>query len=135
MVVKSSKSTTIDALMAQGYNNGDWLGSGITSSNAAADANTLTALGFISNAELGASEFEGATGLDGDDILVKYTYYGDADLNGVVDPDDFNQFLAGFQDSSLPRTWLYGDFDYNGVIDPDDFNLFLAAFQAGGPKL
>ena len=99
-------------LVTTGYNSGDWLGPGMTSSAAG-----------------------GVTGLDGDDILVKYTYYGDADLNGTVDPDDFNQFLAGFQDSSLPRTWLYGDFDYNNMIDPDDFDLFLAAFQNNGASL
>ena len=30
------------------------------------------------------------------DVIVKYTYSGDANLDGLVDGDDFNKFLAGF---------------------------------------
>jgi autotransporter-associated beta strand protein len=136
MVVKSSSLTAVRDLITQGYNNGDWLGSGITSASAADDPNSLTAIGFASNADQMASTFEGVSGLDSNDILVKYTYYGDADLSGTVDLDDFNLFLAGYQaPGSVPQTWLYGDFDYSGTVDLDDFNLFLAAYQANGDPL
>ena len=138
LIIKKTDETSfadVAAMVRTGYDGGEWFGTGLMSRPAGADQTQMTALGYADNAELKLTEFEGVTGLTGNEIFVKYTYYGDADLNGIVDPDDFNQFLAGFQDSSVPRTWLYGDFDYNNVIDPDDFNLFLAAFQANGIPL
>ena len=46
-----------------------------------------------------------------------------------------SEVITGFQNSSLPRTWIYGDFDYTGVIDLDDFGLFLyGKDNQGGPQ-
>jgi hypothetical protein len=135
MVLKTSSLSAITTLIVAGYNNGDFLGSGLTSSSAATDPNFLTAVGYASNVDAAFTNFEGETGLSDSDILIKYTYYGDADLNGSVDLDDFNLFLAGYQDpANVPQTWIYGDFDYTGSVDLDDFNLFLAAYQAAGPQ-
>ena len=67
------------------------------------------------------------------DILVKYTWLADANLDGLVDNDDFSQFLFGF--GGGPARWLNGDFDFNGIIDNDDFGWFLTgmnAFTASG---
>jgi hypothetical protein len=136
MVVKNGDRAAIKSLIVSGYNNGDWSGSGMTSSSAANDATFLTTLGFASNLDAAYTTFEGVSSLDDGDVLIKYTYYGDADLNGSTDLDDFNLFLAGYQDSAnVPQTWIYGDFDYTGSVDLDDFNLFLAAYQAGGNQL
>jgi fibronectin-binding autotransporter adhesin len=136
LVIKNSDRATVTAQIVAGYNNGDFLGTGITSSTAANDPNFLTAIGYASNLDAAYTTFEGVTGLDDGDILVKYTYYGDADLTGSVDLDDFNLFLAGYQDpANVPQTWIYGDFDYTGSVDLDDFNLFLAAYQANGAPL
>jgi hypothetical protein len=136
MVVKNSTLVSIRNLIKSGYNNGDWQGGGIASSFAAADPGGLTALGYATSGELDVSTFSGVGGLDANDVLVKYTYYGDADLNGAVDLDDFNLFLAGYQSSgSAVPSWLLGDFDYSGGIDLDDFNLFLAGYQARGLSL
>jgi len=63
---------------------GYWDGPGIISSTAATDPNGLTSVGVIDNAEFGYTDFAGIFGLVGTEILVKYTWYGDADLNGVV---------------------------------------------------
>ena len=72
---------------------------------------------------------------DATSVLVKYTYYGDADLSGQVTLDDFGQFLNGFQNqSTVAQTWLNGDFDYSGLVTLDDFGQFLHGFQnQGGP--
>jgi fibronectin-binding autotransporter adhesin len=135
-VIKNSNLAAVTALIVAGYNNGDFLGGGITSSTAANDPNFLTAIGYAANLEAAYTTFEGISGLDDNDVLVKYTYYGDADLTGSVDLDDFNLFLAGYQDpANVPQTWIYGDFDYTGSVDLDDFNLFLAAYQANGAPL
>jgi fibronectin-binding autotransporter adhesin len=136
LVIKNSTLATVTAEIVKGYNNGDFLGAGITSSTAANDPNFLTAIGYASNLDAAYVTFEGVGGLDDGDVLVKYTYYGDADLTGSVDLDDFNLFLAGYQDpANVPQTWIYGDFDYTGSVDLDDFNLFLAAYQANGAPL
>jgi hypothetical protein len=62
------------------------------------------------------------------DILVKYTWTGDANVEGIVDNDDFGQFLFGF--GGAAAVWLNGDFDYNGVVDNDDFGWFLTGLSA-----
>ena len=66
-------------------------------------------------------------------MIVKYTYYGDADLNGQTDLNDFALFLNGYQNAGTD--WLHGDFDYNGQTNLDDFTLFLAGYQNQGAPL
>jgi hypothetical protein len=66
-------------------------------------------------------------------VLVKYTYYGDADLSGITTLDDFTLFLNGYQTAGT--TWVQGDFDYSGLVTLDDFTLFLAGYQNQGPPL
>src|SRR5207237_4744922 len=61
------------------------------------------------------------------DILVKYTYTGDADLDGDVDADDYAQIDAGF--ASHLSGYRNGDFNYSGAINSDDFFLIDDAFS------
>jgi hypothetical protein len=58
---------------------------------------------------------------------VKYTYYGDADFNGVVNFDDYSRIDNGF--STGKSGWLNGDFDGNGVVNFDDYSLIDLAFN------
>jgi hypothetical protein len=60
------------------------------------------------------------------DILVKYTYNGDADLNGKIDADDYFQVDNGF--AQKLTGYRNGDFDYNGIVDADDYFLIDRAF-------
>jgi hypothetical protein len=74
----------------------------------------------------GVTTFAGRT-IDSTAVLVKYTWYGDTDLNGVVDFDDYVRTDAGF---NAGRTgWLNGDFDLNGSIDFDDYVLIDLGFN------
>ena len=129
MIVRTQTLAAVNALLVTGYNaaSGYWDGPGINSSTAASEPNGLTALGVLDNAEYGYTDFAGVTGLLGTEILVKYTWIGDADLNGVVNGDDFTQFAFGFNGGAAE--WLNGDFDYNGVVNGDDFTLFAAGFN------
>ena len=131
-VIRSTPYTAVYNMVLSGFNGGLWDGPGINSSAAAAPANLgTTALGTVLN-DLGGSEVwtsgadigpEFAVGgidpLTTSDIIIKYTYYGDADLNGTVDLDDF--FLMSFGSSD---GWLFGDFDYSGSVDLDDLYLW-----------
>ena len=98
MIVRTQTLAAVNALLVTGCNaaSGYWDGPGINSSTAASEPNGLTALGVLDNAEYGYTDFAGVTGLLGTGILVKYTWTGDADLNGVVNGDDFTLFAAGF---------------------------------------
>ena len=60
-------------------------------------------------------------------MLVKYTYYGDTDFNGIIDFDDYSRIDSGFNNGGT--TWFTGDFDYNGHVDFDDYSLIDQAFN------
>jgi hypothetical protein len=124
-------------LIASGFAAGSWNGSGIITSVGAG----LSAVGYAEAAEvLGISGnqtavWKGVT-VDATSLLLRHTYYGDADLNGQVTLDDFTLFLHGYQ-APLPATsnWLNGDFDYSGTVTLDDFTLFLRGYQQQGTPL
>jgi hypothetical protein len=61
-------------------------------------------------------------------VLVKRTYYGDADLNGQVDVNDLGTLATNWQTSQI---WIGGDFDYNGTVDVNDLGLLASNWQAG----
>jgi formylglycine-generating enzyme len=79
--------------------------------------------------------------LTGDDVVdqldmdvlihdILHTHYGDADLNGEVDGDDYdalvNGYLFGIQEG-MPA-WSQGDFDGNGEVDGDDYDLLVNGY-------
>ncbi len=69
------------------------------------------------------------------DVLVKYTYFGDADLSGVVDAGDYQAIDNGFnsQSGGTPLAgWVNGDFNYDGQINGDDYTLIDNAFNTQG---
>ena len=60
-------------------------------------------------------------------VLVKYTYYGDADFNGKVNFDDYVRTDSGFNNHR--SGWSNGDFDGNGQVNFDDYVLIDLAFN------
>jgi hypothetical protein len=56
---------------------------------------------------------------------------GDADLNGLVDGDDYAHIDFGFNTGATG--WENGDFDGNGVIDGDDYALIDFSFNTQRP--
>jgi hypothetical protein len=55
-------------------------------------------------------------------VDVKYTLFGDANLDGLVSGDDFT-ILTGLDKSS--STWNEGDFSFNGLVAGDGFTLLV----------
>jgi len=140
--VKGGNLAAISSLVQQSYNNGNWNGStGITSSTAAADTAHLTAVGVILNNVSGAAIYGSAAPLglfDGSnpstsDVLVKYTYYGDANLDGKVDGSDYSRIDNGYLNHLTG--WYNGDFNYDGVVDGSDYTLIDNAFNTQGAQL
>jgi hypothetical protein len=127
MIVRTAALGEVTSLVALGFNGGDWKGQGITSTSAIADKTSTTAVGVAVAGDIGVTTFAGQTVGQGN-ILVKYTYYGDADLNGFVNGDDESLTLFGLRQGG-PQRWAFGDFDYSGHVNGDDYSLFLAGLR------
>ena len=117
------RCTNIQSQIASAYAGGAWSGSGITSSNANASS---FAVGYGERSALTTlpAIFAGA---DADSVLIRYTRYGDADLNGVVNLLDFNKLAANFNTSG--KVWTDGDFNYDGNVNLLDFNKLAGNFN------
>ena len=145
LVVESGSPAAVTALVKQGYNlagGGNWTGQGITSSTAATNTTHLTGLGVILNTTDGTTPLYGsgtALGLfDGSspaalDVLVRYTYIGDANLDGKVDVSDYSRIDNGFVQHLTG--WYNGDFNYDGVVNGSDYTLIDNAFNSQGAVL
>lgn len=125
----TSPLAALRTLLQTGYAGGGWNGTGIRSSTAAGSP-----LGdALGNAEASAvfgsfpASFFGES-VDSSTALVRYTLYGDADLTGTTDIDDFGRLAASFNGAG---EWSSGDFNYSGIVDIDDFGLLAANFNQG----
>ena len=158
LIVKPSPATESAALSALAnvtdmvrscYDGGNWAGTGITSSTAAADAAGtgttslgfpapgITALGVILNDDGSHVNPDGSgdpiwntwdgIAVDQYSILVKYTFYGDTTLKGFVDANDVSTVADNF---GTGRGWANGEFNYTGgtvdSTDVDQVNESLA---------
>jgi hypothetical protein len=61
---------------------------------------------------------------------------GDADVNGVVNLDDFNILAANFG-TAAGATWIQADFNDDGRVNLDDFNALAGNFgqSSAGPGM
>ena len=78
-------------------------------------------LGYADSADAG-----NPAGLPTTTIEVKYTLYGDTNLDGAVNSVDFGNLAANFGKSG--KSWDQGDFDYTGTVNSIDFGLLAANF-------
>jgi hypothetical protein len=132
-----SPYNAISAQIVQGRHGGAWDQAGITSTSARNATPKNTTLGILEGSSYLAINGAGATffgtPVDADMVLVKYTYYGDTDLNGLVNFDDYSRIDSGFNNGR--SGWLNGDFDGNGVVNFDDYSLIDLAFNTQGAPL
>jgi fibronectin-binding autotransporter adhesin len=125
---------TIRGYLQSGFNGGAWNGTGLASSNAHNDTSFTTALGYSDAGDLGVTTFDSQP-VPSTAVLVKYTYYGDSNLDGKVDGADFQMFLNGFAGVSA-SSWSSGDYTYDGKVDiGNDFYLFLISYLNQGGSL
>jgi len=119
----------VAGLVQKGFNGGAWNGAAaiVTSESNAAPATHVTSLGIASADALGrvGQTFAGQTLASGD-MLVMYTYGGDANLDGKIDGDDYFRIdaNAGLVGGSV--SWLKGDFNYDGRVNGDDYFIIDA---------
>ncbi|MCY2952158.1 MAG: lamin tail domain-containing protein [Planctomycetota bacterium] len=67
-----------------------------------------------------------ATALKDNSVHVKYTWNGDANLDGLVNADDY--FLIDSAFISQAKGFYNGDFNYDDIINADDYFLIDSAF-------
>ena len=128
---EASPLGTIRAQLAAGYGtNHDWSGT----------AGITTSLGSAANFALGLAEasdlftsfpatFSDEPNIDSTAVLVKYTYYGDANLSGGTDFADLSVVVTHYNQSG---SWATGDFNYDGQINFADLGLLLANYNSSG---
>ena len=116
----ASPFDAIQGYLAAGCNGGAWDGLGITSSVAAAHPQGLAALGVLD---------------DGEKVIVDYTWAGDANLDGVVDSNDYDKIDTAWAlwtgEGIVPDggfRWAVGDFTYDNMIDSNDYDLIDRAW-------
>jgi hypothetical protein len=79
------------------------------------------------------ASWDGQTLSGSNQVIVKYTFRGDLDLNGLVDGNDFTVIQQNFGLTGLGvgRGWLKGDADLDGDVDGNDFTIIQQNFGAG----
>jgi len=101
-------------------------GVGVISSTAA--GNTVTGLAVCLN-DIGGglmySRFDNEP-VDASSVLVKYTWNGDMNLDGVVNADDYFLIDTGF--ITQGTVYRNGDLNYDGVANADDYFMIDSAF-------
>ncbi|CAN5582549.1 hypothetical protein BH09PLA1_BH09PLA1_33530 [soil metagenome] len=137
LVLTGDPRAKIESMIALARSGGAWNQNGLTSSAARTQANHATTLGVIDGQQFisvyGAVALFGDFAVSASDVLVKYTWYGDADFNGVVNFDDYARIDSGF--SNGYSGWFNGDFNLNGTIDFDDYALIDHAFNSQSQPL
>ncbi|HYO08317.1 MAG TPA: autotransporter-associated beta strand repeat-containing protein [Tepidisphaeraceae bacterium] len=122
----TGKYTGVLGLVQAGRNGGAWNGTGIITTQAGAKSDSLLAsLGVARAGDVGypAKGNFGDFPAAAEDILVRYTYAGDANLDGKIDGDDYFQIDSHVGASAASANWFNGDFDYNGKVTGDDYWL------------
>lgn len=106
----------IQSQLASGYQNGAWNGSGIVSSNAAADSSYTTGVGYFDS---------------GSQLTIARTWYGDANLDGVINSDDLSLIMLG--QSQHGTRWQDGNFNYDTQVNADDWIklMYAVAYSKG----
>lgn len=136
-----SHYTGVAGLVQAGHNGGGQNGAGIvTSMSSAISPNTLTALAVAQASEIlpissGQTTLWSGLTVQGSDVLVMYTYAGDATMNGKIDADDYFALDSNYNKPASTLSFTHGDFDYNGRLNGDDYFLIDANFAAQGPSL
>jgi fibronectin-binding autotransporter adhesin len=122
LVIHNVDQTTADNTTAavftqlhNGFANGTWAGG--------------TSPSILSSTAAGSSLYTLGEVESGTDVLVRYAYYGDANLDGTVDGTDYSLIDTGFGSAGALTGWQNGDFNYDGHIDGSDYSLIDNAFN------
>ena len=134
-------ANSIQQYLQTAIDGGNWDAPGITSSAAEADFTGRTAVGAVDNddlLQLQGNNYTGKTWMgqpitSDDTVLARYTYFGDTNLDGIVDSLDVDNVIQGFE--GFGDDWLYGDFNYDGIVDSLDITELIIGYSGQGKPL
>jgi hypothetical protein len=145
---RSYPAGSIQAYAQTGVNGLNWNGPGINSSVAKNDPNGLTAVGIVDENDLGNvypanyTVAGGGTGTwmgqpiaDTNNVLVRLTYYGDGNDDGVVNRLDVTALSQGYSGLAGYVGWSDGDYTYSGDIGKIDVSLLAQSYLFQGAPL
>jgi hypothetical protein len=118
----SDPIAAIRAYLQSGFNHGAWNGTptastgAITSLAAQTNTNHNTAISYADSADA-----QGVNSVP-ETVELKYTLYGDANLDGQVNSADLQILLANL---NRPGSWDQGDFNYDGQVNSADLQALL----------
>jgi hypothetical protein len=123
LVVNNGDFTTIRDLVIAGFGNT----AGITSSTSTGSS----ILALFDNAPVGAADWNGQP-ISAAAIVGKYTWFGDANLDGQVTGDDYTVIDANLNTTPLAGlAWLSGDMNLDGAVTGDDYTVIDANLGLG----
>jgi autotransporter-associated beta strand protein len=124
----------ITGLIQSGYNPPTatrWDGAaGITTTQTQATTGNLTSIAVAKASDVRPNTVSetalwGGLTIAGNDVLVMYTYGGDATLDGKINIDDYVKIDSGIAGGYTG--WVNGDFNYDGKVSIDDYITFIDA--------
>ena len=120
---QATNLSTVQGLVNTAFDNGAWDKAGITSSAVIADLGAYSVLTVMvyDNTVLGVDSFEGVNNLTSDNggnqVMLKTTYLGDFDGNGIVNSADY-----GWLDFYYGYGLTVGDLNGDGQVNSADYN-------------
>jgi hypothetical protein len=118
---------TFQSLLVPGFNSGSWNGTSATgaiNSSLAASSPLRDGVGYGLGSQIAVGSLGGFL-IQPDDVLLRYTLDGDANLDALVNLQDFNRLASSFGAGSL---WSQGNFNYDSIVNLSDFNLLAGNF-------
>jgi hypothetical protein len=113
-----SAYSDVTGLLASGRNTGNWDGSGIVTSVASGEFTSL-AIARASDIGISATAVWAGQTVSSTDTLVRYTYGGDANLDGKLNILDYVRVDQGLAAGLTGYT--NGDFNYDGKVNILDY--------------
>jgi beta-glucanase (GH16 family) len=135
LIVRQGSETALRQLVATWYAGGARNGGGIGSSLATAGSYGMVAV-FPNEIYPGGpayfTTYDGTSVASGD-VIVRYTYGGDVNLDGMLDGRDLKAVMEGLVTGQ--SGWAHGDVNYDGRVTAEDVQWVMNALQAHLPPL
>ena len=125
-----SPAASILATVKSAYASNTWTGRGITSSLLPNGGPNVRAIGVTEASAFFINSLLGEP-VDSTSVLVRYTFAGDVNLDGLVDITDLGALATIWQENG---TWGQGDMNYSGFIDITDLGLLATNWQQALPE-
>ncbi len=105
-------------------------GYGIGSSDVDNQALPGTILGTLDNSAISGAitSLSSFTDFSANSVIIKFTWFGDSDLSGMIDGSDYALIDTGFTSGGSLTGWVFGDYDFNNIIDSSDYALIDTGF-------